>query len=290
VEGLRHQDHGGRLLSLLAAALVAVLIAGACPRAWAQDGPDNANSFVDSTSEGVGAWVGLPGDDSAGGSTVPSKRTCWLELDADDAGNPKWPWVDTTTGKVVLAWFWLTCDGVRIELTLLPVGGGPNVRPAARVLAQEAYRFLPLPAPQVGFNPNPSAVVNLPTWLWAERESWGQRTTNVGVTGLDVTVTAVPESVVWDLGAGDSPVTCDGPGTPYDTSRPAEDQATDCSYTFRRSSASEPSEVFEATATTVWRISWSASDGTSGTLPPLRRTTRFQIRVAEVQTVVTRPN
>src|SRR3546814_11679817 len=52
-------------------------------------------------------------------------------------------------------------------------------------------------------------------------------------------------------------VVCQGPGTPYDASRPASEQTTDCSYTYGRSSASEPDGAYLVTATVRWNVTWT---------------------------------
>ena len=53
-------------------------------------------------------------------------------------------------------------------------------------------------------------------------------------------VVATPVSTTWDAGDGTPPLVCAGPGTPYDTSRPESSQSTDCSHTYRSSSADQP--------------------------------------------------
>src|SRR3546814_14894182 len=58
------------------------------------------------------------------------------------------------------------------------------------------------------------------------------------------------------MGNGDTGV-CQGPGTPYDAGRPASEQTTDCSYTYGRSSASEPDGAYLVTATVRWNVTWT---------------------------------
>jgi hypothetical protein len=100
-------------------------------------------------------------------------------------------------------------------------------------------------------------------------------------------VTAVPETVTWSPGPGVLPVECRDGGSPYNPNLPDDAQRTSCSYTYVRSSAGQPNAEYAAWARTRWRVTWRASNGTIGSLPPLERTTRFSVRVAEVQTVVT---
>lgn len=283
MEGRAHPARLVHLLTRLVTSLAVVLAAGAPAAVWADD-PGNGGAVFDETGDGVGTWVGTPGRPGGPGGGSPARvRRCWLELDAWDNGEPKWP-LPGPGGQLNL-WFWTVCDGQRGDLALLPVNPATR-RPAAATLAEQAYRFLPLPAPQVGFNPPGRAVVGVPTLLWAEPSSWGARTMQVGVTGLSVTVTAVPVSLTWRFGPRLRPLVCPGPGIAYDPSRPQAGSGGRCAYTFRRR---PPGGPLPASATTEWHVRWQASDGTSGTLPPLRRTSRFDLPVAEVETVVSRP-
>jgi hypothetical protein len=163
----------------------------------------------------------------------------------------------------------------------------PGVTPEA--LAQQAYRYLPLPAPAIRTNPPPTQdqLVNLAVVLWVDETTWGTRTAGASVPGLAVTVTAVPVSVTWRMGDGDQ-VVCQGPGTPFTPAVAGSGQPASCSYTYRRSSAGQPAGRFTVTATTTWRITWTATGGTaSGSLPPLSRTSQTALRVAEVQAINT---
>jgi hypothetical protein len=159
----------------------------------------------------------------------------------------------------------------------------PAVAPAT--LAAQARRFLPLPAPAIGANPplDRDQLVNLRTWLWVDRATWGARSATASVPGVAATVTAVPLSVTWVFGDAGR-VICLGPGTPYNPARSEAAQRPSCSYVFRSSSAGQPGGRFPVTATTTWRLTWAARGAPGGgTLPPLTRTTQATLRVAEVQ-------
>jgi hypothetical protein len=89
-------------------------------------------------------------------------------------------------------------------------------------------------------------------------------------------------------------VVCDGPGTPYDTSRPATGQSTNCSFTYRHSSAEQPQtgpsqndRFFTVTVTTTWQVTWTGFGGSGGTLPVLTTASSFPLPVTQRETVVT---
>jgi hypothetical protein len=162
----------------------------------------------------------------------------------------------------------------------------PVIVPGA--LAQQAYRLLPIPTPELGVNPpaDQPQLVNLPTWLFVSQATWGVRTASVSVPGESVTATATPVQVAWVMGDG-STVICNGPGTAYDPNRPPASQHSTCTYTYQRSSAGEPDQQFAVSATATWRVTWQATGllPASGQLPPLQRTAQLALRVAEAQTL-----
>ncbi|MEW6470913.1 MAG: hypothetical protein AB1679_01465 [Actinomycetota bacterium] len=159
------------------------------------------------------------------------------------------------------------------------------VQPAE--IAMEALGHLPLPAPTIATSP-PSefdSVVNVPVFLSVDAAEWSTRSVTTGVPGVSVEVRAEPQRVEWDMGTGDV-VICEGPGTPYDFSRPEGDQVADCTYTYRRTSVGQPNERFPVTATVVWRASWSVVGAPGGgDLGEVRRSSSTALRVAQVQTL-----
>jgi hypothetical protein len=96
-------------------------------------------------------------------------------------------------------------------------------------------------------------------------------------------VTAAPQRIIIEPGAGLGSVTCGGPGTAYDPGRAASAQSTECSYTYVRSSAGQPDSAYTMTVTVVWGGTWQGSGGAGGTLPDIARSTSLPIRVAEGQ-------
>ena len=165
-------------------------------------------------------------------------------------------------------------------------------------LAQQAVDQLPLPTPQAQHNPNrmdgrPQTVVGVETWWWVDPASFRPITHTVRAGPVWATVTAQPVSTFWRSGSANADdVRCTGPGTPYDTARPADAQHTDCFTVYRRSSAGQPQSgpdpndrYFTASVTVTWQVTWVGAGGAAGALPPLTRTSTFPIAVAEVQTV-----
>ena len=190
-------------------------------------------------------------------------------------------------------WFYHPCrgDGLTLRQWQGPIwvafptpNDGPVVDPGT--LAQEAYRLLPIPPPQLATNPPAGGLqlVRVATWLWVSRTTWGTRTATVSVPGESVTATATPVAVAWSMGDGHT-VVCQGSGTAYDPQRTPAAQHPACAYTYQRSSAGEPDGRFRVSATATWAVTWAATGlaTAGGQLPPLRRTTQLSLRVAEAQ-------
>lgn len=183
------------------------------------------------------------------------------------------------------------CSFVRGNLTCppgIPAAARKGGPPAPVVLAMTARQYLLLPGPQIRSNPVPTSLqlTRLPTWLWISRGVWAARSRTASVPGESVTATATPVSVTWYPGDG-STVVCKGPGTPYSSAYNPSSPSPDCGHTYTASSAGQPQGRYTATATIEWAITWHATSGAGGTLPPLYTTATAQFEVAESQAVDT---
>jgi hypothetical protein len=160
--------------------------------------------------------------------------------------------------------------------------------PDLAAMARQAYDQVPLvfPAPSTSPGIGVDQITGLPTWLWIDPSGWAELSARAEIPGFWVEVSASPRQVVWDMGDGEQ-VTCDGPGTPYDPSRPDDEQSTTCSHVYQVVSSDEPGGRYAASVTVVWSVSWRASTGATGVLADASRTTSFSLTVTERQAVVT---
>ena len=162
----------------------------------------------------------------------------------------------------------------------------PTVAIDPEVLAEHAASRLAVAPPQVDLSPKPglNQITQLTTYMWVT--NWEADSTSASVPGVTATVTATPTKVTWNMGNGDQ-VVCNGPGTPFDFSRPEESQATDCSYTYRHSSTSQPGGVYQVSATMTYDVSWSAEGAPGGgALPAIESSPEtFPVRVIEIHAV-----
>jgi hypothetical protein len=123
---------------------------------------------------------------------------------------------------------------------------------------------IPDPKPLVGPDPSANewkmAAVGYPLWLWTATPT--SVTDRVRAYGVTFTLRATWTSSRFDMGDGHQ-VTCTrtvrySPGVKPTSASPA------CGYTYLK--ASLPRGAYTVTATTNWRITWSAL-GSSGTMP-----------------------
>jgi hypothetical protein len=160
--------------------------------------------------------------------------------------------------------------------------------PGPSLLAEQAVRALRLPAPAIRLNPQPPSpqLVFVPTWLWLDSSSWGERSATASVPGLSLTATARPVRVVWSTGDGDT-VVC-GQGTAWRSGTDPAAVSPDCGHVYSSASRTAPGGRYTVTATITWQVTWSGG-GASGTEPALTSTASVQVQVVEASAVNTRP-
>jgi hypothetical protein len=66
------------------------------------------------------------------------------------------------------------------------------------------------------------------------------------------------------------------------------DDATDCTHTYRDSSATQPSGTFTIEATVSLEVTWTSNAAGGGTLPAITRTSTVTVDVGEIQAIGTR--
>lgn len=177
--------------------------------------------------------------------------------------------------------------------------GGPHLIPDPGWVDIEGVRDAatarvtpPLPAPNV----SPSeAVVNFPTWLWVEDGYWQPTSATASEGAVTVRVDARPVRVTWDLDEGIR--VCEGPGIPWSEQAEAEYERQPeerrgrgdpaCTFTFAHSSSVEGDGVYDASVTVSWEFSWWLNGAAQGTFGTIDRSSSFELRVGEIQALIT---
>ena len=177
------------------------------------------------------------------------------------------------------------CNGVWDDKVFVPAGtavpGGAVANPL--VLAEQAEDNAPFPHLSIVMSP-PSTreAVNFPIFL--SLSGYSPVSASAAAGGVTSTVSVVPGTVTWNMGDGHT-VTCNGPGVAYDPSRSFASQLPPpCGYTYSVSSADQPGEVFQVTATVSYSATWTVTGAPGGgTLGPVNRTASIPVTVGEIQ-------
>ena len=152
-------------------------------------------------------------------------------------------------------------------------------------LARAAVEAAAIPAPSVETNPRittddgveGAAVVGVDTWVWAA--SGTPSHVEVRATAGSTSVSVSADAGGLSLSAPRARTRCTGWGEPWreGTSREGD---SDCVVVFTRSAAHVP-----LTVSATYDITWTSTNGTSGTLEALTTTTTIDLPVAEIQTI-----
>jgi hypothetical protein len=243
-----------------------------------------ALSELPAESQGGGSQYGSTKEKTAAGTiTITAADIRWIASDGGTIGRSSGSGPICTytplgpTGTMLLgpggarpgAWYIPTCqfrDGyVGNPMPAVWIGSTPSA-PAAnpRQLAQQAVADLALGGAHIEMSPPPTRpqIVNLQTWLWVSG-AWRGTSATAAAGPVKAIATAIPDKVVWEMGDGHS-VTCYGPGTVYDSNKPASGQSTTCSYLYRTPSSAAPGGRYTVTATIYYRVSWIARSAPGG--------------------------
>ena len=156
-------------------------------------------------------------------------------------------------------------------------------------LARAAVEAAAIPAPSVETNPRittddgveGAAVVGVDTWVWAASDTPSH--VEVRATAGSTSVSVSADAGGLSLSAPRARTRCTGWGIPWQEGVSAEGDS-DCVVVFTRSAARVP-----LTVSATYDITWTSTNGQSGTLDALTTTTTIDLPVAEIQTI-NKPN
>jgi hypothetical protein len=271
-----------RALSALLACALFVLSPGAAQAVLTGQQDDSTGSTQDGGNLKV--WRASAKQAAAAqGSACP---WVYIKSTGDDLASDRTSdQIDPSTGR------WLRlfrdCNG-KLYLVLEPTG---------RELAKDLYDELPalIKPSKVGFQPvdNLGAFVKVDTWYWLET-NYTPINRRKGLLGIEARIEARPTTITTDWGDGNT-TTCTAPGLDYATAKhptllrdpdPAPDGG--CSYRYTTHSGKQPGQKFTVRTTVRWEASWT-SGGESGTFAPITRETVNQLKVDQIQAILTKP-
>ena len=167
-----------------------------------------------------------------------------------------------------------------------PGAGPPAPRVSAGRLARAAWKVVKIPAPTVEMNPKVgdrgATLVGMDTWVWATGETPTSVKATATAGSTSVTVTAGSSGL--QLSAPDGKASCTGFGIAWHSGMP--EGSSPCTISFNRSSA-HLGGTTPLAIKVAYSASYTATDGSSGTLPAITTTSTVNLPVAEVQTLTT---
>ena len=187
--------------------------------------------------------------------------------------------------------YFITCDdatGVQVYGSIVTYDPANPAGPVfvARRAAELAFAQLDVPDPDITGSPGlgEAQLVGVRTWLWVA--NWGPVTAQATLGGVTATVTATPVGATFDTGDG-TVLDCDDGGVPFDVTIPADEQPTACTHVYvDRTTVDDPSGDVPLTATVTYAVSWTATNGQSGSLADVVRSASLPVTVREAQAVI----
>ena len=303
----------GRTLAVTAVALLsAVALIALSPPAFADQtcyvGPANKLiCTVSSPGKEGGTPTAAPptGNDGSGkappggagsvsttstGSAGNPGECAWRVLNpAPATGDPLWEGHDPASGSVLFN----LCNGPVQYMFVANAAPPPLPPPDPAVLAQQAYAELTLPKPTLGRSPELSrgdparggeayTIVNLWTRYYSDPATWVRTSKTVTLRGVSATVTATPVALNFDPGDGNAPVSCSGPGRPWQSSDGFSPPSSgECAYQYKRVEATP----ITGTESITWQVAWTGTGGAGGPFAPLVTAAGSQFIVEQIEVV-----
>lgn len=251
---------------IAAVASIALVLAATPSQGFAETGPMLPRDVSVSDEQG-GAWTGRATWGEALKRTIDDRREPVRAREAQPAPKPK-PRMTKAQWDAFLAMCLQTYGDSACQQS---TGGGDDPDPERAAVSLEAIARtlvvrLKLPDPTPRFGPDPTAnewkmaAVGYPLWLWTDGPT--EVTSRVEAYGVSFTLRARWRSTTFDMGDGHQ-VRCTQTRAYPKTAKPGTASPV-CGYAYTK--ASLPKGNYTVTATSSWRISWSAL-GQSGTLP-----------------------
>ena len=253
---------------------------------FGEEGTAQAGETSTGVSVGVQAASSTAGAGvSTGGGGVGSAPQCVLEA----APASEQALLGQPAGETPGLWYYLVCGTATVPVVPSFFPNGPAGPPPPAVtpssVAQTALASAAIPAPSIGTNPDTHhLLVNYPTRLFLQG-GWAPVSATATVGTVSATATATPYKVVWAMGDG-SVITCDSPGSAYNPNESwASQNPPPCGYTYANSSADQPGEAYQLTATVYYHVAWTAGALGGGAMADISRSQTVPAYVGEVQTL-----
>lgn len=276
---------------LISLCMATAVVGGLATPAGAETRPPGGSggAYVDPDGDPTAvAGEGGSGQDTGSSGGGASEDPCYWHVIIHDDFQFAIYEVDYTrlhsaTGRWLERW----CEGIGVvavgEYFAIPEGGLAD----PYQLAVDALASVQIAAPPIRTSPAEDGrlYVQVPTWLWLDANWWKPYEATANTGRVWSTVRATPTDATWEPGDGGT-VSCRGPGTSWRPGLPED--ASECSHTYRQSSAGRPGGTFDLRTTVTFEVTWTSNVGDGGTLPTISRTSNLEVDVGEIQAIGTR--
>jgi hypothetical protein len=196
----------------------------------------------------------------------------------------------------------LVCDGVYDGRTWRTKPRPMTPQQLAALAYVHLQRNLPAPAVHTTPEDGVASIAKIPVFVWTDADQWHPLSfteTDPNGSGLAVTATATPSTMSYTPGDGSPAQRCTGPGAPFDPTHDGDPfaQATQpdrCAHAYTlvtrnvdHTGVPGRPDGWPAQVAVTWTVSWRATDGATGTLNPVIKSTGFERPVTEVQSLLT---
>ncbi|MEV0734297.1 hypothetical protein [Polymorphospora sp. NPDC050346] len=188
--------------------------------------------------------------------------------------------------------YWRTCagDGMgsfeAVNLDSPPTGFEAPPSPAEVALRLLATIEMKHPVISTAPGVDGAGLVGLPVWLWIDSglPYWGRIADSRTEQSVRVSLTARAHKVVWDLGDGSPPISCDNPGERYTPAKASKTPKCGRPGGYPKSSKDRPGGHYTVTATVYWEVDWRSGD-LEGSFADQTRQSSVNIQIDELQVV-----
>jgi hypothetical protein len=283
-----------RLIPLAASLVLATTLFSSAAEADGGSGSETQPTATASTANN-GATVILTQtgqtEPALGGAIAAQPRCAWTEIVpyglAATGGAILLPY-EPNPGSGLYLRAWNNCTPTPVILL--------DTTPAETADRMWAQTIANLPVATYELNPPVEwgAIVNVPNWIYAGPNIVPFTKTG-GFATHQITIRAVPAMMTVDW--GDKTVQpCRTLGIPYasishpallylqarETAPPAA-----CTHTYKHHSGHQPNEAYPVTMAITWNATWTSATGQSGTFNPYTQTTTANMKVDQIQTILT---
>lgn len=173
-------------------------------------------------------------------------------------------------------------DGAEVGQVVFWEPPGPSAADAVAIAQSQLHLALP----DIGTSPPRGGLqlVGVPVWFWAKGAKSVSTTATIPGLSATLTASAVDTRIRIRGGTGSAAadnvtLECPDGGRPWQPGRDRAWAESTCSHPFVWN------DTFTVDATITWELAWTATNGQTGTLPDVARTTSFTLNVKQAQAV-----